>query len=66
MKTQYDEEMLTASALADAATAAEAVAAASTRVLVQAMRPSGSPSQGVSPLDVFFGDGSDGALLDEL
>lgn len=66
VKTQYDDEMLTASALAEVATAAEAEAAASTRVLVQAMRPSGSPSQGVSPIDVFFGGGSDGALLDEL
>jgi murein DD-endopeptidase MepM/ murein hydrolase activator NlpD len=65
-KAQYDDEMLTASALADVATAAAAEAADSTRLLVQAMRPSGSPSQGVSPIDVFFGDGSDGALLDEL
>lgn len=66
VKTQYDDEMLTASALADVAAAAEVQAAASTRLLVQAMRPSGSPSQGVSPIDVFFGEGSDGALLDEL
>lgn len=66
VKAQYDNEMMTASALADVATAADAVAAASTRMLVQAMRPSGSPSQGVSPIDVFFGEGSDGALLDEL
>ncbi len=66
VKSQYDAAQLATSASATAATTAETEAAASTRLLVQALRPSGSPRQGVSPLDVLFGGASQGDLLSDL
>ncbi|AMB60627.1 hypothetical protein AWU67_16735 [Microterricola viridarii] len=66
VQAQYDAAVASSAALADAATAAEAESAASTRLLVQALRPSGSPRQDVGPLDVLFGSTSEAGLLDDL
>lgn len=66
VQAQYDAQVAAAATLADAAATAEAEAATSTRLLVLAMRPSGSPRQGVGPLDVLFGSTSEDGLLDDL
>lgn len=65
-KAQYDAALAAASVLAENATVLEVIAADSTRVLLLALRPSGSPASDVSPIDVFFGGAAEDQVLNKL